>query len=57
MMNYALRVQNAGLFTNRQSAVETAMDDLDNDFEIFSFYIKESELPAYCIGGERSPPQ
>jgi hypothetical protein len=49
-MNYSTRPQNAGLFTSRLSAVDTAFNELDNDFELFSFYVKESTLPPYCLG-------
>lgn len=56
-LNYATRIHNAGFFTNKQSATDTAMNELDTDFEIFSFYMKETDLPSYCLGGERSPPQ
>jgi hypothetical protein len=56
-LNYTSNVAMAGLFTNRQSAVDTGFDDLDNDFRIFSVYIKENQLPAYCCAGGFSPPQ
>lgn len=45
---YTKNVTLAGLFTSRESAVDTGFNDLGNDFRLHSFYIKEHQLPAYC---------
>jgi hypothetical protein len=56
-LNYTTNVTLAGIFTNRQSAIDTGFNDLDNDFRVFSFYMLETQLPAYCCAGGFSPPQ
>lgn len=55
-LNYTKRVGSAGYFFNIESARETAINELDFDFELFSFYVKESNLPSYYGGVAFSPP-
>jgi len=45
-LNYTLNLNLAGRFDNKQSAVETAVNDLDFDFMIYDFYERDSQVKA-----------
>lgn len=46
MMNYTFNLNRAGYFFDRQSAIDTAMNDLNFDFVIYSFYKRQADLPV-----------
>lgn len=41
-LNYTYNLNLAGRFNNKESAVNTALNDLDFDFMIYEFYERES---------------
>jgi hypothetical protein len=45
-MSYTHNLNRAGYFYDKQSAIDTAVNDLDFDFCIYDFYKKESDLPV-----------
>lgn len=48
---YTYNLNQAGLFADKQAAVDTGVCSLEDDFVVYSQYKKESELPAY-MGGQ-----
>jgi hypothetical protein len=55
LMNYSKSLSRAGIFTDRNAAVDTGFNDLGDDFQVHTFYMKEHELPAYCSGWRGLP--
>jgi len=50
-LNYTHNLNKAGYFYDRQSAIDTAVNDLDFDFVIYDFYKREADLPVLPRGG------
>lgn len=49
-LNHTSNLNRAGYLIDRLSAIDTAFNELDNDFTIYDFYKKETELPYYLSG-------
>lgn len=58
-LNHTYNMNRAGYLLDRQSAIDTGFNELENDFVIYDFYKPVSMLPAYCGGasGEARTPQ
>lgn len=58
-LNYTHNLNKAGYFYDRQSAIDTAINDLDFDFVIYDFFKRESDLPVLPRGGANlfAPPR
>lgn len=46
-LQYTHSFKRAGLFSDRQAALDTGVSCLGSDFEVHDFYKKEHDLPAY----------
>lgn len=55
MMNYTYNLNRAGFFNTRQEALDTAVNEFQFDFEIYSFFKRESDLPVN-MGRALCPP-
>jgi hypothetical protein len=55
-LNYTTNLNRAGYFYERQSAIDTGINEFDNDFVIYDFFKKESDLPVALGGGAKCPP-
>ncbi len=44
---YTYNLNQAGLFIDKQAAIDTAEHSLDTDFAVYDQYKRESDLPAY----------
>lgn len=44
---YTHNLNQAGMFVDKQAAIDTGVCALERDFEVYSFYKRESELPTY----------
>lgn len=47
---YTHDLMRAGLFVDRQSAVDTGVHTLETDFVVYPQYKRDSELPSYVAG-------
>lgn len=59
---YTHNLSQAGLFVDKQAAIDTGLSSLDTDFLVYPQYKKESDLPAYIgeqlrrASGAAAPP-
>ena len=47
---YTYDLNQAGLFIDKQAAIDTGVCSLENDFVVYPQYKKDSELPSYMAG-------
>lgn len=47
---YTYNLNQAGLFVDKQAAIDTGVCSLETDFEVYQQYKRESELPSYIVG-------